>query len=188
TATQVIELRNTLVEPLVVFIPQGLRNAAEDSLDIATFTELSLASVADQLVEVLLLELDKPLQDAVREVLGRLRLEKMIRHADEEVQYLLTVRKNGKTPEAAGGAIYVLGLIPDFQLFLRGSHIQWLSRNQVLSEFLGDVAQPIQSRIARLRIKPHTIQSELFRYLRGRHADDIRIWARDIACDARYRH
>src|ERR1700691_3323544 len=37
TATKVIELRNTLAQPLVVFIPQGLRTAAEDSLDIATF-------------------------------------------------------------------------------------------------------------------------------------------------------
>jgi DNA phosphorothioation-dependent restriction protein DptH len=183
TATKVIELRNTLAQPLVVFIPQGLRNAAEDSLDIATFTELSLASVADQLVDVLLLELDNPLQMAVREVLGRLRLEKMIRHSDEEVRYLLTLKKNGSTPEAAGGAIYQFGLIPDFELFLRGSPIQWLSRNQVLSGFLGDVAQPLQTRIARLRLKPHTIQAELFRYLRSRHADDIRIWARDIACD-----
>jgi hypothetical protein len=188
TATKVIELRNSLLEPLVVFIPQGLRNAAEDSLDIATFTELSLASVADHLVEVLLLEIDKSLQDPIREVLGRLRLEKVIRHADEEVQYLLTVRKNGKTAEAAGGSIYVLGLVPDFALFVRGSPLQWLSRIQVSSGFLGDIAQPLQSRIARLRVKPHTIQPDLFRFLRDRNSEDIRIWARDIACDDKHRN
>src|ERR1700729_1439497 len=32
TATKVIELRNMLEEPLLVFIPPGLRTAAEDSL------------------------------------------------------------------------------------------------------------------------------------------------------------
>src|SRR4051794_34838240 len=42
SATKLIELRNVLVEPLLVFIPPGLRIAAEDSLDIATFNELSL--------------------------------------------------------------------------------------------------------------------------------------------------
>src|SRR5258708_39691208 len=71
TATKLIELRNTLEQPLVVFIPQGLRTAAEDSLDIATFTELSLASIAVRLAEVLMLKLEKTLQDAVRDVLGR---------------------------------------------------------------------------------------------------------------------
>jgi DNA phosphorothioation-dependent restriction protein DptH len=69
TATKLIELRNSLEQPLVAFIPQGLRNAAEDSLDIATFTELSMASVAGQLVEALTLGLAKPLQGAVSEVL-----------------------------------------------------------------------------------------------------------------------
>ncbi|MGY3424504.1 hypothetical protein ACVWZW_004979 [Bradyrhizobium sp. F1.13.4] len=163
TPTKIIELRNTLEQPLLVFIPQGLRNAAEDSLDIATFTELSMTSVANDLVESLLKEVEKPLHDAMREMLGRLRLEKFTRHADEEVQYLLTVKKNGGTPESAGGALYALGLIPDFALFTRGSHIQWLSRNQAVCGFLGDIAQPLQSRLARLRVTPNTLQPELFR-------------------------
>ena len=37
TATKLIELRNILEKPLLVFIPPGLPTAAEDSLDIATF-------------------------------------------------------------------------------------------------------------------------------------------------------
>lgn len=188
TPTKIIELRNTLEQPLLVFIPQGLRNAAEDSLDIATFTELSMTSVANDLVESLLKEVEKPLHDAMREMLGRLRLEKFTRHADEEVQYLLTVKKNGGTPESAGGALYALGLIPDFALFTRGSHIQWLSRNQAVCGFLGDIAQPLQSRLARLRVTPNTLQPDLFRFLRDRQSDDIRIWAKHVACDQRYRH
>src|SRR5262245_42162667 len=50
TATKLIELRNVLAGPLLVFIPPGLRTAAEDSLDIATFTELPLATLAQELV------------------------------------------------------------------------------------------------------------------------------------------
>src|SRR5215470_8352935 len=66
TATKLIELRNTLDKPLLVFIPPGLRTAAEDSLDIATFRELSLsASVVNELIASLvgsfLPELQQPL-------------------------------------------------------------------------------------------------------------------------------
>ena len=46
TATKLIEYRNVLPEPLLVFVPPGLRTAAEDSLDIATFNELSLNRLA----------------------------------------------------------------------------------------------------------------------------------------------
>ena len=42
TATKLIELRNGLDKPLLVFLPPGLRTAAEDSLDVATFQEISL--------------------------------------------------------------------------------------------------------------------------------------------------
>src|SRR5262245_35657658 len=46
TATKLIELRNVLQEPLLVFVPPGVRTAAEDSLDIATFNELTLNRLA----------------------------------------------------------------------------------------------------------------------------------------------
>ena len=59
TATKLIELRNVLEKPLLVFIPPGLRTAAEDSLDIATFTELSLAALAQDLVAALLQRLHR---------------------------------------------------------------------------------------------------------------------------------
>ncbi len=61
TATKIIELRNVLEKPLVVFIPPGLRTAAEDSLDIATFRELSLSSsVTSTLITSLLGKMPGP--------------------------------------------------------------------------------------------------------------------------------
>src|SRR5580700_8061916 len=97
TATKLIELRNVLEKPLLVFIPPGLRTAAEDSLDIATFTELSLAALAQDLVEGLLLKLSEALRTQVVGMLGHLRELHRIRNSDEEVDYLLTVLKNGAT-------------------------------------------------------------------------------------------
>src|SRR5262245_62820190 len=69
TATKLIELRNALEEPLLVFIPPGLRTAAEDSLDIATFTELSLTALAQDLVQTLLERLPESLRSEVAGVL-----------------------------------------------------------------------------------------------------------------------
>ena len=65
TATKLIELRNTLEKPLLVFIPPGLRTAAEDSLDIATFTELSLATLTQDLAEAVLSQVPAELDDRV---------------------------------------------------------------------------------------------------------------------------
>lgn len=183
TATKLIELRNSLKQPLLVFIPPGLRTAAEDSLDIATFTELSLSTLAPRLVSKLLEQIPEPLRDMLSNELSFLRSERQIRNVDETIDYLLTVIKNGGTPEAAGGALYVLGLIPDFALFTRGSTRFWLSRNLRVCAKLLD-GHPLQTSLIRLPIKPSTIQASLFAFLRNRRVDDIRGWARDIACQA----
>lgn len=180
SATKLIELRNVLEKPLVVFIPPGLRTAAEDSLDIATFTELSLSALAQDLVDTLLGRLAEPLRAQILGVLSHLRQQHHIRNTDEEVDYLLTVLKNGATPEAAGGALYVFGLLPDFQLFSRGNTLFWLSRNLKACEVLAD-GQALQTAVLRLPLKPNTVQPALFGFLRVRHRGDVRAWAREIA-------
>jgi hypothetical protein len=180
TATKLIELRNAPGKPLLVFIPPGLRTAAEDSLDIATFAELSLAALAQDLVVVLLQRLPESLRAEIVGVLGHLREQRHIRNTDEEVEYLLVVLKNGATPAAAGGALYVFGLLPDFQLFTRGNVLFWLSRNLKVSEQLAE-GQPVQTAVLRLPIKPNTIQASIFGFLRVRQRGEVRIWAREIA-------
>jgi hypothetical protein len=180
TATKLIELRNVLEKPLLVFIPPGLRIAAEDSLDIATFTELSLSAIAQELVEVLLGRIPATFGPPLLEVLGHLRTQRYVRNHDEEVEYLLTILKNGATAEAAGGALYVFGLLPDFSLFKRGGHLFWLSRNINASEQLAD-GQALQTAVLRLPLKPNTSQTRLFGFLRARHRGDVRSWSREIA-------
>ncbi|WP_158626543.1 hypothetical protein [Corallococcus interemptor] len=187
TATKLIELRNALDKPLLTFIPPGLRTAAEDSLDIATFTELPLTSLAADLMGVLLARLPAALRQAVEEELVYLRMEGAVRNADEVVEYLLTVLKNEATPEAAGGALHVFGLVPDFQLFTRGSPRFWLSRNRKACERLADTKQPLQSRLRALGLLPGSLQGPLFAFLRERQGVDARVWTREVACDAKHR-
>lgn len=185
TATKLIELRNVLEKPLLVFIPPGLRTAAEDSLDIATFTELPLASLAQDLVSVLLERLSEPLGTDIRAVLTHLREQRHVRNTDEEVDFLVTLFKNGATVAAAGGALYTFRLLPDFRLFSRGNVLFWLSRNLKACDSLID-GQPLQTSILRLPIKPNTIQARLFNFLRVRQRGDVRKWAAEIATVAEH--
>jgi DNA phosphorothioation-dependent restriction protein DptH len=186
TAATIIRLRDHAEAPVLVFFPPGPRTASEDSLDIATFTELSLASMAQSLADILLERLDEPLRGEVREVLKHLAEVRQIRHADEQVNYLLTVIKNGATREAAGGAIFIFGLVPDFALFTRGAAttLNWISRNRQKCDKLSDVNQPIQKRLQALGLKPNTLQQKLFQFFRLRHTEEPRVWGRSIACEA----
>ncbi|MGK4008380.1 hypothetical protein WMF31_37560 [Sorangium sp. So ce1036] len=188
TATKLIELRNVLTEPLIVFLPTGLRTAAEDSLDVATFTEIPIAPRTADFATELLKRLPSNLRIRVEDAFEFLRKEKVIRVPDAEVEYLLTVIKNGSTPQAAGGALCVFGLIPDFATFAGSDHRQRLSRNQNISALLADVRKPLQERIARLRVQANSVQKDLFVYLRNRHADETASWTSEIACDTKHRH
>lgn len=180
SSTKLIELRNVLVEPLLVFIPPDLRTAAEDSLDIATFTELALRSVTDDARAALLEALPEPLRKRVGAALEYVRLERILQNADESVDYLLTVVKNGMTAEAAGAALYCFGLIPDLAAFHETAIERRLSRNWNAIHLLDDTGTPLLSRIQKLSLEPDSIQTRLFVFLRGRKSS-CREWGREIA-------
>lgn len=188
TATKIIELRNTLDVPLLVLIPPGLRSAAEDSLDIATFTELSLETLASSLGEALMLRLPPSLRIEVADALEYLRLERQWFHADQVVEYLLTTIKNGGNSYAAGGSLFVFGLLPDFQVFGRSNLRAWLSKNLRARDALSEVGQPLQSRILRLPVAPKTIQNDLFSFLRDRQSGEARAWTMVIATTEAWIH
>lgn len=190
TAASIIRLRDHADAPLLVFFPPGPRTASEDSLDIATFTELSLESMAQTLSDALIERLENSFRSDVREVLRHLSEVRQIRNVDEQVDYLLTVIKNGGTREAAGGSIYLFGLVPDFGLFERGSTsiLNWISRNRQKCDKLSDVNQPLQKRVRTLGLKTDDFQRSLFSFLRLRHTEGPRTWGKVIACEALGRH
>lgn len=188
TPTKIIELRNTLSEALLVLVPPGIRTAAEDSLDIATFTELTLPAFSGAAAETLLAKIPQPLRGKVDELIASLREQRVVRNEDEVIDYLATVTKNGSSEEAAGGALYVFGLVPDFDLFTRPQMMSRISRNRNASEALADVRQPLTSRVRRLPLTPGSLQNSLFAFLRERHCDDTRSWSKEIATDAAYLH
>lgn len=132
SSTKLVELRNPdergrLRPPLLVFVPPGMRASAEDSFGIATFEQLSLSDVHRNLKASLLREVPEALRPGVTELLERLSAEEWSPANDQAaVRYLLTLRENDFDLLAAGAALYLLGLIPDFELF---SDMTLITRN-----------------------------------------------------------
>lgn len=188
TPTKLIELRNTLREPLLVCMPPGLRTAAEDSLDIATFSELALPDLVSRVAAALLGKFEPTLRARMFDAITFLVEQRVHRGGDTIVEYLLTALANGGDAIAAGGALFAFGLLPDFALFTRGGERVWLDRNIKASEILGDAGQPLQTRISRLKAEPNTIQASLFAFLRTRRVEGVREWAADIASDRGFRN
>jgi hypothetical protein len=122
TSSKLVELRNPLAEgelrpPLLVFVPNDLRTAAEDSFAEATFEQVSVTDAFQRLRARLLEQLPESLRQAVPEILSFLEGRDW-RWADAlaAVRFLLSIRLNGSDAEIVGASLCELGLTPDFHL------------------------------------------------------------------------
>jgi DNA phosphorothioation-dependent restriction protein DptH len=124
SSTKLVELRNPLPNdqlrpPLLVFVPNDLRTAAEDSFSVATFEELSIDGAYGELIAKLMSQLPPMLRSSVEAFISELRREEIRwQYADDAsvARFLLTAQYNEFDPEAIGGALFELALAPDFEL------------------------------------------------------------------------
>jgi DNA phosphorothioation-dependent restriction protein DptH len=187
SATRLIELRNEEKRPLLAFIPPGLKAAAEDSFDISTFAEIDLGSISKKILQQLRQKLPSELGGMIDRVISSMR-DVDIR-ADELIRYYLTVLKNDSNVDCAGGAIYQLGLVPDFALYQPPALIEIrVARNLNSCRVLQEGDSSLLARIHNLRLKANSLQSDLYRYLRSKRVPDIRNWGSELANDPALHH
>ncbi|KVL38479.1 hypothetical protein WS96_06575 [Burkholderia sp. MSMB1835] len=125
SSTKLVELRNPLPNdelrpPLLVFVPNDLRTAAEDSFGVATFEEVSIDGTYRELISRLTAEVPVELRPAVEAVLHELERTENRWHfvdAPSVARFLLTCKLNGHERDAMGAALCELSLVPDFELF-----------------------------------------------------------------------
>lgn len=195
SATRLIELRNTESRPLLVFVPPGIKTAAEDSFDVSTFVEIDLGDTATQLRRRLRAELPENLRSLTDQAIDYLGdIERMITD-DDIVRYYLTILHNQRCKDAsdlldiAGAALYQLHLIPDFDVYKVADRLkQRLGRNADVLKILIDSLRPLLGRIHELKLKVGTIQGELYAFLRNQVLDDVPDWGAAIATDPDLRH
>jgi DNA phosphorothioation-dependent restriction protein DptH len=190
TSTKLVELRNPdadgkLRPPLLVFVLPGGRFSAEDSFGVATFEEVRLGDVHEQLARTLFERLPSELRGHIREVLNYLAEQRWAWSGSvARARYLRTILKNGPDAEAAGAALYELGLAPDFKLLDEAAGVLTrLSRNRSCVERLTRADRGERGRVLDLRLESADLRARLASFLGEHGADDPRRWGRRIVAE-----
>jgi hypothetical protein len=192
TSTKLVELRNpksdgTQRPPLLVFIPSGLRAAAEDSFGVATFEELQLGNVYPQLRNELFRAVPTAVRGALVEGIGRLTSSAQPwPFADDAsiVRYLLTGKNNGCDSEAYGAALYELGLVPDFELLNDAARApSRIVRNRECVTKRTWSGRSDRGRVLELGLSNRGFRTLLGNFIAEAGVEDPRAWTRKIVLD-----
>lgn len=196
TGSKLVELRNpeadgSLRPVLLIFVPPGSQASAEDSFGVATFEDLALGDAYPDLARRLLGRLPDALRQGVSEVFDVLDGEAGPRGltGDGELakaRYLLALSLNENDREAAGAAVYELGLIPDFELFTDQAavlrHRVTLNTRQV--RILDRSDRSVRQRVVDLHLQEPDFRSRLADLVVRTGLDDLRVWTRRIVADS----
>ena len=191
SATKLVELRNPVSDgsqrpPLLVFIPNEIRAAAEDSFGVATFEEIPVGDIYNQLRCRLIEELPSQIKGAVAEGLRRLEGDDPWPFADSLaiVRFLLTAKLNDGDPEAVGAALFELALVPDFELLNDPTKTpSRITRNRDCVRRLTWSHATERGRVLDLGLKKGANRSQLGDFLTQTGLEDPYDWTRRIVLD-----
>lgn len=191
TSTKLVELRNPLPggalrPPMLVFIPNDLRAAAEDSFGIATFEDVPVGDIYINLRARLTAELPAAIRGAVAESLRRLEGETAWPFAEplSVVRFLLTAKLNDGDPEAVGAGLFELALVPDFELLTDPTKAPArIARNRDAVRTLTWSARSERGRVLELGLKKGPFQAQLGGFLTDAGVEDPREWTRRVVLD-----
>ncbi len=179
TATKLIERRNLSKKILLVFIPPGLKTAAEDSYGENTFESLSVQPSLREIKKAWVSELSSTFTYLQKILESRHFREKRV-PTEKILQYLYAIKNNITDPLAPGKFLYIVGLIPDYRL--SGSGIEAsIDRNSKVVSILSNPEIALMTKIEDLTkkdpwLKPESIQLELFSRLRENEGLDPDRW------------
>ena len=184
---RLIELRNRLdFGVLVVFIPQGFKGAAEDSYDIHTFESYDLDGVFNEHKKNLIKGFDKDQQKIIKSIFDISVVKKQ--RIENQLRYLLALKKDDCTWETAGAYLHYLNLIPDLKLKEEDVQARILI-NGTCVETLSNADKTIFLAIDDLVNKgldpaENNIKSNLLDFFRNQNQVDSREWTAKILEDA----
>lgn len=192
SSTKLVELRNPLPDgslrpPLCIFLPPNLQTSAEDSFGRATFEEFDVGDAYESLRVQVLERVPSSLQGYVRDVLQHLREQRWSwAGAAAQIRYLLCARVNGNDGEAFGGALYELGLVPDFRLFDDPATAYGrVCKNLDCVLRLTDSDASALGRVLNLDLVNKGLRRRLAEYLMEAGIDDPVAWTSQIVLDRR---
>lgn len=190
TSARLVELRNPLDDgalrpPLLAFVPDGARVAAEDSFGVATFEDVPVDGAYERLRRALVEALPAGLRNAVEQCLQALTTPPYAPAGPlAVVRFLLTASVQGNDAGALGASLYELGLVPDFEWLTRPEHaLRRLERNRRCVEALTHSPRTERARVQTLGLSDRAFRKELADFLVDAGLEDPRAWTRSIALD-----
>jgi hypothetical protein len=184
---RLIELRNRLnFGILVIFIPQGFRGAAEDSYDIHTFEAYDLAGVFNEHKKAIINSFSDQELKIVKTIFDTSAARKQ--RIENQLKYLLALKKDECTWETAGAYLHYLNLIPDLKLKEDDAHVRLL-RNSECVDNLSDSDKTIFLAIDALINKGldpnhNNIKTHLLEFFRNRNQVKVSEWTETILSDS----
>lgn len=189
---KVVERRNAEEGVVLALFPPDVQLAAGDSVDVSTFREIPVAGLLAAVERDLEGRVAEPLRLRARQVIDYLRLKGAGDTADRLAYLAVLAAQEEHDPAVAGGALFALGLVPDFDLFEKPDefHHRLGQRNQKATEHLLDESATPLERVLRLRLEPETgsaFRARLLALFDGHSPSDVRAWGERIATDPTWR-
>lgn len=174
TATKLIEFRNQEKYPLAILVPVNNRTAAEDSFGSATFKDINLTGIDQELFNKLKQRIPSDVTPILQEVIQF--LDNVT--TSELVNLLVSWEKDQFLKDSLGKHLQHIGLMPDQSLTADQSKVRArLKFNQTSTSLLSDFNLSVYDRVRRLPLDKDTIQESIVKFLREN--DDCRT-RRDI--------
>src|SRR5262249_50284793 len=99
-------------------------------------------------------------------------------------RFLLTASLNDNDPEAAGAALFELGLIPDFELFRDRAQVRTrVTQNLHQVQILDRADRSVRQRVVDLRLRDQAFRPKLLERVVRTGLDDRRPWPRRIVAE-----
>ena len=187
SSTKIVELRNPLPDgslrsPILIFVPNESRTAAEDSFGVATFEQIDVSHAYERLKADLLEALSESVRGYAQEVL-RAQSDWTYARPMNAVRFLLTLKLNGGDKDVLGAALYELGLVPDFEL-VEASHLQTrLHRNIECMRKLTLSGKSERTRVLELELSDRAFRSKLSAFFASTGLEDPFEWTKQIVTD-----
>lgn len=187
---RLIELRNRLdFGVLVIFIPQGFTGAAEDSYDIHTFEAYDLAGVFAKHKHQLIASFTEEEQVILKPIFESSAVSKQ--SIENQIRYLLALKKDECTYETAGAYLHYVNLIPDLKLNEEDIQARLL-RNRECVEQLSNPDQTVFLALDALVNKGldanhNQIKTHLLNFFLSRNPNDVKTWTKSILSEEEWR-
>ena len=193
TSSKLVELRNpdeqgNLRPPLLIFVPNDLKTASEDSFGIATFEQIDLSDAYRWVYEEMLEKCPEPPQMLLEEVHYLLAQKAGLNLSWYQwARYVLTLAENEFDSTVLGAALYELNLLPDFELHSDLSVLaRRLAKNHECVQLLKRSEKSAIAIVYELQLEGDILNKSLAIYLNQQDNLLGNKWLKQLVIDSKY--